>query len=409
MSRNEPPPRKEPDQDRPIRIRPRAPKVKNEPAWPVGLRHVLRLARNTVKRANSGKRSTTRQWNQRCAVRVTYSPNQTRGQWAAHGRYVVRERATTKDGETKAGFNATEQGVDPTALAAEWQTAGDPRMFKLIVSPEFGERLDLKTLAQRLMTSMEADLGVKLEWVGVAHFNTEHPHVHVLLRGMADGQGLRMPKDYIRHGIREHAEALCTAQLGYRTDLDRTEAARREIDQPRLTTIDTPLRRQNTPENDSTWSADHFVADVPPNDKFLPHRLRVLQSMGLAEPASGPSWHVRKDFEAVLHAMSLASDRQRMLTRCAAVASDPGLPIQFTPVTQIHHLEGRVLGHVLDERSDQTHMLLEGTDHRIHVIPHDATLSAARHQGLLKANQTARLRVCNGRTHVETATGKLGR
>ena len=33
---------------------------------------------------------------------------------------------------------------------------------------------------------MESDLGTRLEWVATAHYNTEHPHVHVALRGITD-------------------------------------------------------------------------------------------------------------------------------------------------------------------------------------------------------------------------------
>ena len=71
-------------------------------------------------------------------------------------------------------------------------------MFKVILSPEFGERLDLKELTRKLMQRMESDLRLQLEWVAVAHFNTEHPHAHVLLRGVAEGQEIRLPKKYSR-------------------------------------------------------------------------------------------------------------------------------------------------------------------------------------------------------------------
>jgi type IV secretory pathway VirD2 relaxase len=49
----------------------------------------------------------------------------------------------------------------------------------MIVSPEFGERIDLNRLTRDLMGKMEKDLDTRLEWVAVPHFNTEHPHVHV--------------------------------------------------------------------------------------------------------------------------------------------------------------------------------------------------------------------------------------
>ena len=50
---------------------------------------------------------------------------------------------------------------------------------------------------------MEKDLGTRLEWVAVSHFNTEHPHTHVALRGVRDdGSVLDLPRDYIKSGIR---------------------------------------------------------------------------------------------------------------------------------------------------------------------------------------------------------------
>ncbi len=298
------------EHERPIRIRPRAPKQGNDSAraWPAALRRVLQLLQTTTKTvtgaASRGNRkaryrAATRNWTQRCAVRVTYSPNQTRGQWAAHGRYVVRDSATEVDGTPKPGFDKQSDDADLVKTAGAWQSAGDPRMFKLIISPEFGERVDLKQLTRQLMARMESDLGHPLEWAAVAHFNTEHPHVHVLLRGAAAGRELRLNPDYIKSGIRKQAEELCTNQLGYRTAADRAEAANREVDQSRFTTLDIPLRRQNTPANDHADSTDHFVANVTPTDQFLPRRLQVLQSRGLAEPMPGNEWAVRKDFESV--------------------------------------------------------------------------------------------------------------
>jgi type IV secretory pathway VirD2 relaxase len=87
----------------------------------------------------------------------------------------------------------------------------------MIISPEFGERIDLNQLTRELMSRMENDLGTRLEWVAVPHFNTEHPHVHVALRGTkADGSPLDLEREYIRNGIRSIAEDLCTRQIGHR-------------------------------------------------------------------------------------------------------------------------------------------------------------------------------------------------
>jgi type IV secretory pathway VirD2 relaxase len=105
----------------------------------------------------------------------------------------------------------------------------------MIISPEFGDRTDLKRLTRDLMQRMEQDLETELNWVTVEHFNTEHPHVHVVVRGLrTDGSALRMSRGYIQHGIRATAEHLCTCQLGYRTELDAMEAERREINETRF-------------------------------------------------------------------------------------------------------------------------------------------------------------------------------
>jgi hypothetical protein len=175
----------------------------------------------------------SRPYNQRCAVRVTYAKNGTRGQWRAHGRYIARE--TASQGRTaEVGFNATERGIDITACLSQWQSAGDERLWKLIVSPEFGDRLDLVQLTRDLMQRMERDLGTHLEWVAASHFNTDNPHVHIALRGVReDGKAFRLERDYVQHGIRGITEDLCTRELGYRTWLDIAEVQRREVSQHR--------------------------------------------------------------------------------------------------------------------------------------------------------------------------------
>jgi type IV secretory pathway VirD2 relaxase len=379
--------------DRPFRLRPRAPKRTddNSRVWPIALRRVLQLVQSTAKSAlgrqaqlnRSAVREGTRPFAQRCAVRVTYSPNRTRGQWAAHGRYVTRERATSETGQLSRGFDAKSDQVEVAQTAADWQNAGDPRMFKLILSPEFGERLDLKELTRQVIHRIEGDLGLHLEWVAVTHFNTEHPHAHVLLRGIAAGRELRLAPGYIKLGIRKHAEDLCTAQLGYRTEADRAEARAREVDQPRFTSLDFILRRQNTPANGDPAHPDHFIATTAEADALVARRLLVLQSMGLAEPKDRFHWRVRTDFEAVLRSMKKTADRQKMLASCSALVSDERLPIELTPVSRITSLEGRVLGHVLDDTTGRTHMVLEGTDARVHLIPHDPAMESARQKRLL--------------------------
>src|SRR3546814_6398006 len=71
----------------------------------------------------------------------------------------------------------------------------------------------LMPFVRRLMTQMEEDLGTKLDWVAVDHFNTGHPHSHVMLRGRDyRGDNLVIAREYISHGIRERAMRLATLE-----------------------------------------------------------------------------------------------------------------------------------------------------------------------------------------------------
>ncbi len=163
-----------------------------------------------------------------------YAKNADAGRWRAHGRYVARESAT-HDGDPKAvGFDGRGESIDIADRLESWQKAGDERLWKLIVSPEFGDRADLKRLTRDLVSRMENDLGTPVEWAAVAHYNTEHPHVHMAIRGIgAEGRPLLLSKDYVKQGIREIAEDFCTRQLGHRTELDAAVVKRLQgIDPP---------------------------------------------------------------------------------------------------------------------------------------------------------------------------------
>src|ERR1700721_41626 len=158
----------------PVRLRPR--KSKNNPndnprKYTGVLRSMLRLVQmskrqhETRSRYVDGSRARApRTFNQRVAVRVNYSANKNPGQWKAHGTYVARESATQGGRAAEAGFNATDQKLDIATTLDNWQRAGDERLFKIIVSPEFADRLNLQKYARELMRRMERDLGTQIEW-----------------------------------------------------------------------------------------------------------------------------------------------------------------------------------------------------------------------------------------------------
>jgi type IV secretory pathway VirD2 relaxase len=395
------------DRDREFKIRPtrRRRHVPDEAkAWSHAFGQIMHFARMSSHRRSPGSRVHARRINsnrftQRCAVRVTYCNNKTAGQWAAHGRYLSRESATNSDENKNPRFDQdlNSDTADIATVLGAWQKAGDPRLFKLIISPEFGDRLDLEGLTRGVMAGMEKEAGSRLQWVAAIHRNTEYPHVHVALRGITeDGHPLRFARDYIRHGIRKTAEDLATAKLGYRTELDAHEAQRREVHQLRYTSLDWILK-QAAASMDHPEGTENFVLELSsqrsqPKRQHLLARLLFLRSMGLAEAIEADRWRVRSDFETVLRAMQRTADRQRTLAAQSVLVSDPRLPNRVTDLRGIKQLSGRVLGHREDETSGRPYMILEGTDRQIHFIYHTREIEAARRKGQLPPNSFARFR-----------------
>jgi type IV secretory pathway VirD2 relaxase len=358
--------------------------------------HYARSSRKAGNRALAGKGKSARPYHQRCAVRVTYSKNKIRGQWKAHGRYLARESASLEQDAKYVGFNRDTHGVDIAAQLACWQTAGDRQMWKLIVSPEFGDRVDLVRLTRDLVTQMEKDLGTALEWVAAKHHNTEHPHVHVAIRGIRyGGEVLRMSRDYVQQGIRSVAADLCTRQLGYRTEIDSLESERREVSEKRLTSIDRRLLKATRGGEFELWQG-RAVAGRNPDREHELARLAVLRRMGLAEPTGPNSWRLHQDLEQILRAMPRTRDRQRMLAAHGALISDQRLRIEVLDLTQPARLEGRVLVHGEDEQTGRNYLMLEGTDAKVHFIQYTPEIEAARGRGEMKTNSFVRLRKLSG-------------
>src|SRR3546814_937671 len=97
-------------------------------------------------------------------------------------------------------------------------------------------------MIRRLMSQVEQDLDTTLDWVAVDHFNTGHPHSHIMLRGVDDRRkNLIIAREYMSHGLRERAAAIVNLDLGPRTDREIMRARLNEVEQERLTGIDRRL------------------------------------------------------------------------------------------------------------------------------------------------------------------------
>jgi type IV secretory pathway VirD2 relaxase len=329
---------------------------------------------------------------QHCAVRVTYSSNRVAGHWYAHGRYVARESASLEP--EKSGFGSDATGIDIASRLRDWQEGSDPRLWKLIISPEFGDRLDLQRLTQEVMSRMASDLHTSLEWVAVAHFNTEHPHVHVALRGVdTNGVEVKFDREYVRYGLRAVAQHFATVQLGYRTEQDATVVFRRQVPLQRFTPLDRLIVARTQPWDGISGELRVTADPTRPGlgrfaairEQSLASRLMTLQTMGLARPDGPHQWQVRRDVETALKAMQRAADNQKTLAANGALLSDPRLQLSAPSWRDVSSLEGRILSHG-EEDDGRRYLLLEGTNGRVYYLRYTPELDKARSRGDLTTN-----------------------
>lgn len=116
-------------------------------------------------------------------------------------------------------------------IDASWETtwARERHHFRLIISPQNSQDIDMKQHVRDLLKQMEQDLGTKLEWNAVVHQDTKQPHAHVVVRGRRDdGRTLYMPRDYIANGLRHRSQDLATKELGLRYRDAQVVAAERD-------------------------------------------------------------------------------------------------------------------------------------------------------------------------------------
>ena len=288
---------------------------------------------------------------------------------AAHLGYLRRE-GVTRDGEKARLFGPETEDADPKAFAERCEK--DRHHFRFIVSPEDApEMADLKGFTRELVGQMEKDLGTKLDWVAVDHWNTQHPHVHIIVRGVADdGQDLVISRDYIKEGMRARAQDLVTQELGLRSDLDIRRALERQVDAERWTQLDRQLARD----------ADrHGVIDLAPDAGRQPDpfealkvgRLRRLEGLGLAHQLGPGQWTMDSAAETTLRELGERGDiikrihrglTERGIERAAASYVLAGESLDVPII-------GRLVDRGLDDELKGTaYAVVDGVDGRTHHI-----------------------------------------
>ena len=287
-----------------------------------------------------------------------------------HITYLKRE-GVTRDGADARMFDARSDAADERAFAERCED--DRHHFRFIISPEDAAELgDLRTFTRELMTDVARDLGTKLDWIAVDHWNTDNPHIHVLIRGRAeDGQDLVISRDYISRGFRDRAAERVTLELGPRSERDIQSALEREVEAERWTSLDRALR----------IAADEGagVADLRPNAsgedlslrRLMVGRAARLERLGLADQVAPGCWTLKPGIEDKLRDLSIRGDVIKTMHRAMSVRGrEPdvsGFALHGEEPTD--PVLGRLVERGLhDELKGSAYAIVEGIDGRTHHI-----------------------------------------
>ena len=220
------------------------------------------------------------------------------------------------------------------------------------------------------MCQMEVDCDTRLEGVAVDHWNTDNPHLHVVVRGMADnGKDLVIAPQYISYGFRSRPDDPVPIELGSKPEHEIQRALQKEIMAQRWTRID----REIMQNMDDLNSVDLRTAE-PEDHALRTRRLMIgrfqhLEKMGLAATIGPSQWSVALEMESTLCALGVRNDiiktmhlvfREQGQERCSnmVIEDSPDRPI-------IGRLVDRGLH---DEHTGAAYAIIDGVDGKAHYI-----------------------------------------
>ncbi|MDU6135812.1 relaxase/mobilization nuclease domain-containing protein [Bradyrhizobium sp.] len=297
-------------------------------------------------------------------VRQMRSP----GALRSHIGYLKRD-GVTRDGSRGKLFDAAGDEADGRDFAERCE--GDRHHFRFIVSPDdAGELSSLRSFTRELMDQASRDLDTQLDWVAVDHWNTEHPHIHILVRGRADdGSDLVISRDYIATGLRARAGDLVTRELGPRSELEVRRGLEAEVTAERWTKLDRALAREaSRAEGVVDLRPDRDAAGDPLRELRM-GRMRTLERLGLAEPAGSARWVLAPDAEQRLRALGERGDIIKRLHRTLTRDGAARAPSSWVLEGETHGepIVGRLMARGLDDELRGTAFaVVDGIDGRVH-------------------------------------------
>ena len=283
----------------------------------------------------------------------------------AHLRYIARE-GVGHDGRPTQPYGPAMDVADRQEFAAVGRE--DRHQFRFIVAPEDGAELtDLRDFTRVLMATMERDLGTKLEWIAVDHWDTDNPHTHIVLRGKDDrGKDLIIARHYVTDGMRLRACELSTEWLGSRTEREIQASLQREVSQEAWTGLDRQLQA-HARDGAINLTDPHADVGALQQRNLLIGRIQVLEGMGLARQQGIGTWELAPTAETTLRALGERGDILRTMQR-ALRGQQRELALHGT-ASGAAPIVGRIVSTgYRDELDERAYVIIDGIDGRAHHV-----------------------------------------
>ena len=288
----------------------------------------------------------------------------------AHLSYLKRD-GVSRDGEKGVMFDAGSDRADDGAFAERGKD--DRHHFRFIISPEdAGDMTDLRAFTRDLARQMETDLGTKLDWVAVDHWNTDNPHVHLLVRGVDDtGADLVISRDYISRGLRSRAEDLVSIELGPKPEQEIRNALEREVTAERWTRLDVEIRIAADDIGYLDLRPETPGAFDPQMRRLMIGRLQHLEKMGLAASGGPSEWMVGIEAEKNLRDLGMRGDIIKTMHRAFTERGQERGVADY--VIESGGAESPIIGRLVDrglhdELTGEAYAVIDGTDGRAHHV-----------------------------------------
>lgn len=276
----------------------------------------------------------------------------------AHFDYINRDHAGKEN--QKAQLFSEEDSKELLKNAAI-NFSESPHNFRFIISPEDGDKIDLKEFTKNLIKTIENDLDTKLNWIASCHYDTNEPHVHLVVDGKnSAGEKLLMTRDYISRGIRNRASEIVNNKLGLRT--------KNEIDRQ----LEISINKNNKNYLD-VLIKDHVKDGILNLEKFnhekhtdisaelLEKRLSYLQTKGLSIKLNEHEWSIRENYIQSLRELSRTSSIIERLSNNLSVDKERCELVSPQSLPDKGH-KGQVVSRGYINEIDDQHFLIVRTE-----------------------------------------------